>query len=334
MKKVIKGWNHFPGLHCGSVAIRDIASFYGLTLSEPMCFGLGSGLGCFYTIENDISPTRNIHVRGPDMEPNFFTLLTDNKKWKFEQDSEKALQVVIEYINRDIPVLIQTDIYFLDYYNSKTHFPGHIVVVCGYDEQKQEIYLSDTGFEDLQTVCYESFKKSRSSKVKPYPLKNNWFEIGPGLAEVDYQKLIPQSLKNNAINMLKGVTSPRGFCSVKNISELSEDILNWKHLEDWKWCFRYSYQVIQKRGTCGAGFRWMYRDFLNEAKNHFNFEFTDKLAKKMDVIGGQWYELSNLLKKISEQDKPGSYLTKSSQRLINIYNLEKDFYTRVVEELN
>ena len=59
-----------------------------------------------------------------------------------------------------------------------------------------------------------------------------------------------------------------------------------------------------------------------------------RLAKKMDVIGKQWYELSNLLKKISEQDKPGSYLTQSSQRLINIYNLEKDFYTRVVEELN
>ena len=267
------------------------------------------------------------------MEPNFFTLLADNKKWKFEQDSEKALQVVIEYINQDIPVLVQTDIYYLDYYNSKTHFPGHIVVVCGYDEQKEEIYLSDTGFEDLQTVCYESFKKSRSSNIKPYPLKNNWFEIGPGLAEVDYQELIPRSLKDNALNMLNGVKSARGISSVQSISELSEDILNWKHLEDWKWCFRYSYQVIQKRGTCGAGFRWMYRDFLNEAKDHFNFEFTDKLAKKMDVIGKQWHELSNLLKKISEQDKPGSYLTKSSQRLITIYNLEKSFYTEIVNNI-
>ncbi len=333
MKKVIKGWNHFPGLHCGSVAIRDIASFYGLTLSEPMCFGLGSGLGFFYTVDSDISPTRNIHVRGPDMEPNFFSLIAGTQKWKFEQDSEKALRVVIDFLNQNIPVLVQTDIYYLDYYSSKTHFPGHIVIVCGYDEQKQEIYLSDTGFEDLQKVSYKSFKKSRSSKVKPYPLKNNWFEIGPGLAEVDYQKLIPQSLKNNALNMLNGVKSARGISRGQSISELSEDILNWNHLEDWKWCFRYSYQVIQKRGTCGAGFRWMYRDFLNEAKNHFNFEFTDRLAKKMDIIGKQWYELSNLLKKISEQDKPGSYLTQSSQRLINIYNLEKSFYTEIVNNI-
>jgi hypothetical protein len=333
LKKVIKGWNHIPGLHCGSVAIRDVASFYGLALSEPMCFGLGSGLGFFYTTDNDISPTRNIHVRAPDMEPNFFSLFTDDKKWKFEQDDGKALRVVTNYLNQDIPVLVQTDIYYLDYYNSKTHFPGHIVVVCGYDEQKEEIYLSDTGFEDLQTVSYENFKKSRSSKVKPYPLNNNWFEIGPGFAEVDYQKLIPKSLKSNALNMLNGVSSPRGISGIQSIYELSGDISNWKHVEDWKWCFRYSYQVIQKRGTCGAGFRWMYRDFLNEAKNHFDFKFTDKLAKKMDIIGNKWYELSNLFKKISEQNKPDSYLMQASQSLLNIYNLEKSFYMEVAEGL-
>ncbi len=173
MKKVIKGWNHFPGLHCGSVAIRDIASFYGLTLSEPMCFGLGSGLGFFYTIDSDISPTRNIHLRGPDMEPSFFTLLTGNKKWKFEQDNEKALRVVIDYLDQDIPVLVQTDIYYLDYYNSKTHFPGHIVVVCGYDEQKEEIWFhirpSDMDISCRTNITIDCIEKPKpASKTKTH----------------------------------------------------------------------------------------------------------------------------------------------------------------------
>lgn len=337
MKKVIKGWNHIPGLHCGSVAIRDIASFYGLNLSEPMSFGLGGGLGFFYTIDTGISPTRNIHVRGPDMEPNFFSLLSDDKKWKYEQDDEKALQIVLDYLDRDIPVLVQTDIYYLDYYKSKTHFPGHIVVVSGYDSVKEEIYLSDTGFTELQPVCFENFKKSRSSKIKPYPLHNNWFEVEPrfgqGFSDIDFKKLIPKSLKTNALSMLNGVSSPRGLSGVQSISELSKDISNWKHTEDWKWCFRYSYQVIQKRGTCGAGFRWMYRDFLTEAKDYFDYQFTEKLAKKMDFIGNEWYELSNLFKKISEQDRPDSFLTESSQRLFNIYNLEKSFYTEVLNNI-
>nr|NIT14063.1 hypothetical protein [Candidatus Dadabacteria bacterium] len=177
MKKVIEGWKHLPGIHCGSVAIRDVATYHGLPMSEPMSFGLGSGLGFFYTIDQEISPTRNIHLRGPDMEPNFFNLFSDGNRWKFEEDDEKALQTVMEFIDQDIPVLVQTDIFHLDYYDSSTHFPGHIVVVCGYDSDKKEIYLSDTGFEDMQTVAFENFKKSRSAKIKPYPLSNNWFEI-------------------------------------------------------------------------------------------------------------------------------------------------------------
>ncbi|NIP37726.1 MAG: BtrH N-terminal domain-containing protein [Candidatus Dadabacteria bacterium] len=333
MKKVIKGWEHIPGIHCGSAALRDVAGFYGLPLSEPMCFGLGGGLGFFYLIDNEISPTRNIHLRGPDMEPNFFSLFSDKKEWMFEKDNEKALQTVLDYLDRDIPVLIQTDIFYLDYYNSGTHFPGHILVVSGYDSGKEEIYLSDTGFNGLQAVSFKNFKKSRSAKIKPYPLSNNWFDVSRLNTEADLQILIPRAIKTNALNMLAGVTSPRGVSGVERILELSKDIVNWKGVEDWKWCFRYSYQVIQKRGTCGAGFRWMYRDFLNEAKDYYDFEFTEQIAIKMDHIGNEWFELSEFFKKISEQDSPDSFLTHSSQRLFNIYNLEKNFYTEIVSNL-
>ncbi|NIP39475.1 MAG: BtrH N-terminal domain-containing protein, partial [Candidatus Dadabacteria bacterium] len=254
MKKVIEGWKHIPGIHCGSAALRDVATYYGLPLSEPMCFGLGGGLGFFYSIDNEISPTRNIHLRGPDMEPGFFSLFTDEKKWEYEQDDSKALQDVIDYIDRDIPVLIQTDIYYLDYYNSSTHFPGHIVVVSGYDDQKQEVYLSDTGFHGLQAVSFENLKKSRSAKIKPYPLSNNWISVGGINTQNDLKDLIPLAIKSNALKMLRGAVSPRGISGVEKIRELSVDITNWKNARDWKWSFRYSYQVIQKRGTCGAGF--------------------------------------------------------------------------------
>lgn len=330
MKKVIKGWNHIPGIHCGSAALRDVATYYGLPLSEPMCFGLGGGLGFFYSIDNEISPTRNIHLRGPDMEPGFFSLFTtEERKWEYEQDDSKALQDVIDYIDRDIPVLIQTDIFYLDYYNSSTHFPGHIVVVSGYDAQKQEVYLSDTGFEGLQAVSFDNFKKSRSAKIKPYPLSNNWISVGGINTQNDLNELIPLAIKSNALKMLKGVKSPRGVSGVERILELSKDIFNWKDAADWKWSFRYSYQVIQKRGTCGAGFRWMYRDYLNEAKNYFDFEFTEQIAIKMDHIGNEWYELSRFFKKISEEEKPDSFLAESSQRLFNIYTLEKNFYSEI-----
>ncbi len=36
------------GVHCESTTIRDLLAFNGLHISEPMVFGLGSGLGFIY----------------------------------------------------------------------------------------------------------------------------------------------------------------------------------------------------------------------------------------------------------------------------------------------
>src|SRR5262249_21943102 len=35
--------------------------------------------------------------------------------------------------------------------------------------------------------------------------------------------------------------------------------------EDWRWCARFGYQVIERRGTGGGAFRLMYSRFLEEA---------------------------------------------------------------------
>ena len=35
--------------------------------------------------------------------------------------------------------------------------------------------------------------------------------------------------------------------------------------DDWQWCARFRYQVIERRGTGGGNFRLMYSRFLEEA---------------------------------------------------------------------
>jgi hypothetical protein len=41
---------------------------------------------------------------------------------------------------------------------------------------------------------------------------------------------------------------------------------DWPDLaEDWRWCARFLYQVIERRGTGGGNFRLMYSRFLEEA---------------------------------------------------------------------
>ncbi|MBI2485667.1 MAG: BtrH N-terminal domain-containing protein [Deltaproteobacteria bacterium] len=334
MKKLIKNWVHIPGLHCGSVAIRDVMTYQGYNLSEAMCFGIGGGLGFYYTVSEDISPTRMIFVRGPEMEPTFFSLIDKPTSWKYETDDEKALEIAKEWIDKDISILIQTDVRYLDYYNSSTNFPGHVVSVWGYDDETQTVFLADTGFEGLQAVSYEKFKMGRSSKAPSNPLENNWFEVNPAKPIRSLSEVIPEAIRENARKMMEGRRGGRGESGVRMIKLWAEDLPNWTDADDWKWCARFGYQVIKKRGVCGAGFRWIYRDFLKEAEEILPSLDELRVSREMDLIGNKWSNISMVLKKISEKEKPDKNLLNfASDKANELWELEEQFYRTALKSL-
>ena len=335
MKKIIKNWVHIPGLHCGSVALRDVITYHGYSWSEAMCFGIGGGLGFYYTISEEISPSRMIFLRGPEMEPTFFSLVDKPTSWKKETDDERALLIVKQWIDKDIPILVQTDVRYLEYYNSSTNFPGHIVSVWGYDDERETVFLADTAFEGLQAVSYEKFKKGRASKAPSNPLENNWFEVNPQKPIRPLSQVIPDALRENARKMVEGRKGGRGESGVKMIKLWSEDLPNWSEALDWKWCARFGYQVIAKRGVCGAGFRWIYRDFLREAEEIVPSLRELKLSEKMDLIGHRWSDISMLLKEISEKEEPDlDLLHLASEKARELYELEEKFYSTVIDKIS
>jgi hypothetical protein len=334
MRKMIDGWVHIPGIHCGSAAIRNIMKFYGYDLSEAMCFGLGSGMGFFYTVSPQLSPTRMIFLRGPGMEYNFFNVIGIPAQWKQEDDADKALKEALEWVERGVPVLVQTDIYYLPYYNSKTHFPGHVVAIWGYDDDAKVVYVSDTDFEELQSVPYELFKKARSSKASPFPLRNNWFEVNLTEPLPPLAKVAPRAIEKNARMMIEGVKGLRGESSLEQIRRWSCDLTDWPNAPDWKWCARFGYQVIARRGVEGAGFRWMYRDFLKEVEELVPGLKELGLSGKMDTAGAKWAEAASLLKAISERDEPAEgLLRKASEVAYEIWEIEGEYYGMVLGEL-
>jgi hypothetical protein len=331
MKKIINNWVHIPGLHCGSTALRDVVTYYGYNLSEAMCFGLGGGLGFFYTKGENLNPSRIIHLRGPGMEPNFFSLIDKPTSWKYESDEDRAFRVLKEWIDRDVPVLVQTDIYYLDYYKSSTHFPGHIVSAWGYDDETERVFLGDTGFEGLQIVTYQDFKKGRISKAPPFPLNNNWFEVNLERPIPPLSEIIPEAIRRNARFMIEGTRSPRGESGVRTIRLWAEELPSWADAPDWKWCVRFAYQVIEKRGTGGGGFRWIYRDFLREAEEIIPALREFRLSERMDLIGRKWSEMSMLLKQISEGERDEDLFRKAAGMARDLGEIEEEFYRTAIE---
>ena len=323
-----------PGIHCGSAAIRNVMRFYGYDLSEEMCFGLGSGMGFYYTVASDQSPTRLIFARGPLMECNFFRALSIQKEWKQDDDADRALETLKEWIRKGVPCLVQTDIYYMRYYGSSTHFPGHVVVVWGYDEDERVVYLSDTAFPELQPLDYDSFKKARTAAETRFVLRNNWFEVDLTEPLPPLERAVPRAIRTNALMMVEGRSSARGVSSVDQIRRWAQDLPRWKEADDWRWCARFGYQVLARRGVDGAGFRAMYASFLREAEELVPALRPLRLAARMEEIAALWREAAAALKLISELEGPSDDRLAEAARIADeLWRRESAYYGAVLDHV-
>jgi hypothetical protein len=159
-------------------------------------------------------------------------------------------------------VLLLTDLFYLDHYGNSAHFPGHAVVMVGYDEEVA--HLSDTGFEELQQTRLENLDRARHSEHPAYPLAGHMFTAaGPADAE-RLERAVPAAIERAARAMVE--PEFRDFSGLDAVRRLAAEAGSWPEVaEDWQWCARFGYQVIERRGTGGGAFRAMYARFLEEA---------------------------------------------------------------------
>jgi hypothetical protein len=209
------------------------------------------------------------------------------------------------------PPLLLTDLYYLDHYGKSAHFPGHAVVLAGYDGE--HAWLSDTGFDQLQTTALENLAKARHSKQPVFQLEGHVIDL-PGGAALDAGELIakaPAAIERAAKEMLEPTMGE--YQGVPALKRLADEIGRWpEEAEDWQWCARFLYQVIERRGTGGGNFRAMYSRFLDEVGR-------DE-ASLAATASERWTELAEAGREASESEQPdpGQWgnLTKLSRRVL------------------
>lgn len=328
----ILDWENKTGVHCGSVAIQNVINYYGVNYPEEMCFGLGAGLGFFYNKLSKSFPSEVIHLRAPDMEPNFFSKNNQVYKWLKESSPKEAEKKLKQSLDNLQPVFLQTDLFYLKYYNSKIHFPGHVVVCVGYDDIHKKFILSDTNFKDLKEVSYKDLDLSRSSKAEPYPLQYNWFTIDSFVPFKNINSLIYEAIKLNSRNFLNGQNSLRGTSSVFSILDWVKNLENWSNLKDKSSAYRFAYQIIARRGSKGGGFRCIYSDFLKIAEKKSSKIKNLGLFNLMLSLATEWERLAYLLKELSLE-----YNHKLNKKVIDlirhIYSEELKYHLLVTDQL-
>lgn len=291
----VPGFVHTPGNHCGSTALRNLLAFHGVEVSEETAFGLGAGAGFYYLALDDSSPSRWFNGRTARLEESFRELTGAALELRTfaAGDDEAAWEAARAEIDADNPALLLTDIYYLDHYGNSAHFPGHAVVLAGYDEEVAR--LSDTAFEELQTTRLENLARARHSGHPAYPLEGHMFTVGEAIDPEQLEAAVPRAIERAVSEMLE---PPFGeFAGLPALERLAAEAGSWPEVvEDWQWCARFAYQVIERRGTGGGCFRLMYSRFLAEAGR-------DE-APLAAAAAARWTELAEAFKAASESEEP------------------------------
>ena len=289
---------HTPGHHCGSTALRNLLAFHGVEISEEMAFGLGAGACFYYVTLEDASPSRWFNGRAARLEENFDELVGGALTLRtFEPGDGDAWGAARAEVDSGNPALLLTDLYYLDHYGRSAHFPGHAVVLAGYDEDVA--YLSDTGFEELQTTRLESLDRARHSSHPAYPLQGHMFTASKAIGPERLRAATPAAIERAAREMLEPAFGD--FAGVPAVKRLAAEAGAWPEVaEDWRWCARFGYQVIERRGTGGGAFRLMYSRFLKEAGR--------PEAPLAAEAAARWTDLAAAFHAASERDEPEPHL--------------------------
>jgi Butirosin biosynthesis protein H, N-terminal/Domain of unknown function (DUF4872) len=292
----VPGYVHAPGNHCGSTALRNLLGFHGIELSEEMAFGLGAGASFYYLTIEDTSPSRWFNGRTARLEESFRDLTGAALRMRTfapGEGDEEAWEAARAEVDAGHPALLLTDIYHLDHYGNSAHFPGHAVVLAGYDGERA--LLSDTGFAELQETRLENLARARHSGHPAYPLEGHMFTVTEAVDRAQLEAAAPRAIAQAAKEMVEPTWGE--FAGLPAIERLAAEAGAWPETApDWQWCARFAYQVIERRGTGGGAFRLMYSRFLEEVGRAEAPLAADAAAR--------WTELAEAFRVASESDAP------------------------------
>ena len=293
---MVNGFRHVPGNHCGSTALRNLLGHAGIELTEEMAFGLGAG-ACFYYVAVDgQSPSRFFNGRVARLEETFLELTGLPLRFETFADADSSWNAAREQIDAGNPPLLITDLFYLDHYGRSAHFPGHAVVLAGYDDELA--FLSDTGFDELQETRLENLAKARHGNHPIFPLDGQMVTVPAGAELFDPREAAPGAIARAARQMLEPTMAP--IEGMPGLTSFAEEVGHWPDVvADWQWCARFGYQVIERRGTGGGNFRLMYSRFLAEA----GYEGEAALATEASA---RWTDLASALQRASESEDAGA----------------------------
>ena len=326
-------FEHKPAAHCENGVVANLLRFYGFDISEPLIFGMASGL--FFShipfVKLSGMAVTSFRTFPGILFARISCLLGFKRKTKRFLNQERAMQKLDEILLSGTPVGCVVGMYYLPYIpiEYRFHFNGHNICVIGKDEQNNYI-VSDPNAIEKVTISPKDLKRVRFSKGGTYPLLGQmyWIKSVPEKLP-DLAPIIRKAIKKNCWHM---ISQPKWipYFGVNGIYYLSQKIRTWEEkLGPRKAALNLAQiiRMLEEIGTGGAGFRYMYAAFLQQSAPIIGIPELNDFSKRMTEIGDLWrdfaYKAARVFKK--RQGEQHTY-EELSDILHKIATLEERFF--------
>ena len=337
--KPIAGFRSLETHHCVTGSMRHVYVHNDHDISEEMLLGLGAGVSFSYWHFKGQTPFMG--GRGNVGRPSEEGLeKTAGRRtgvaveWYTTTSARKARAALLDMLEAGQPVMIQCDMGFLPYFDfgdTDYHFGWHVVAVCGYDPESDQVLVADRD-ADLHPVSMEDLAQARGSKHRPFPPQNKWYTFDfrdkrqPTAAEVrqaileQVQPMLAPPIRNVGV---KGIRKAAGEIP-KWPAKLDVDGLRLALFNAWIF-------VTPEGGSGGGLFRYMFSRFLREAAGTAKETRLEQSADTFQVIGDRWEELGAWFKETSEAKDPAARLSECAGPLQALADLEEGAWGKLAE---
>ncbi|MBK7555468.1 MAG: BtrH N-terminal domain-containing protein [Flavobacteriales bacterium] len=332
-KDVVIPFDHQQSAHCESGVISNLMRFHGLKVSEPMAFGVGSGL--FYS-HMPFLKLNGIPVTSYRILPGLiFKRFSKNmgvqmKRMRF-RDQDEAMAELDRVLDKGLPVGMLTSVFYLPYLPQafRFHFNAHNIVVFG--RKGDEYLVSDPVMDGTTTIHRRALVRARFAKGTPDTNGRMYYPTAV-LTKADLKAAAIKGLKRTARDMSN---VPLPMFGVKGMPYLAKKLRQYETKLGERRAKLYLGNIIRMQeeiGTGGAGFRFMFAAFLQEAAGLLNKPELKEHAKEMTRIGDQWREFAFEAGRMCKgRPEPGSTYGTLADKLEAIGRAEKVLFKQLAK---
>lgn len=329
-------FEHSQSAHCENGVVSNLLRYYGVELSEPMIFGIGSGL--FFShmpfLKVDGIPVTSFRpLPGVIFSRISKRLGVEFNKNKYKNNPQNAMAALDYNLEQGIPTGMLVGVYHLSYFPDpyRFHFNAHNIVVYG--KENDNYIISDPIMESHTSLTYKELMRVRYAKGIFAPKGNMyWVKNVPG--NMDIPKAIKMGISQTCKHML---TIPLPLFGVKGIRFMSKKVRNYPNKLGPRKAALFTGQIVRAQeeiGTGGAGFRFMYAAFLQEAGEVTGNDRLRELSFDMTAIGDMWRKFAIITGRIiKNRNKVDENYFHAADLLLKIADEEEGFYKKLQKSI-